>query len=48
MGISSYLRQIGRGKRGARALSREQAADLMAQVYIDRRCNGWVGGEGSR
>lgn len=32
MGISQYIREIGRGKDGARALSREQAADLMGQV----------------
>ena len=32
MGISHYIKEIGRGKDGARALSREQAADLMGQV----------------
>lgn len=32
MGISQYLKEIGRGKQGARALSREQAADLFGQV----------------
>ena len=32
MGISHYIKDIGRGKDGARALSREQAADLMGQV----------------
>lgn len=32
MGISHYLREIGRGKEGARALSRAQASDLMGQV----------------
>ncbi|ARU05144.1 DNA-binding protein YbiB [Comamonas serinivorans] len=32
MSISSYIKEIGRGKRGARDLSREQAADLMAQL----------------
>ena len=32
MTIAPYLREIGRGKDGARALSREQAADLMAQL----------------
>jgi anthranilate phosphoribosyltransferase len=32
MGISAYLREIGRGKDGARALAREQAADLFGQV----------------
>ena len=37
MGISPYLRVIGRGREGARALSREQAADLMGMV-LDNRC----------
>ncbi|HYE41291.1 MAG TPA: DNA-binding protein YbiB [Ramlibacter sp.] len=32
MGISQYLKQIGRGKQGARPLAREQAADLFGQV----------------
>jgi len=32
MGISSYLKDIGRGKDGARALTRAQAGDLMGQV----------------
>jgi anthranilate phosphoribosyltransferase len=32
MGISHYLRAIGRGVYGARALPREQAADLFGQV----------------
>jgi anthranilate phosphoribosyltransferase len=32
MGISQYIKEIGRGKDGARALSREQARDLMGQV----------------
>ena len=32
MAISQYLKEIGRGKDGARALSREQAADLFGQV----------------
>ncbi len=32
MGISAYLKEIGRGKDGARALSRAHAADLMGQV----------------
>lgn len=32
MPISHYIKEIGRGKEGARALSREQAADLMGQV----------------
>ena len=32
MAISHYIKEIGRGKDGARALSREQAADLFGQV----------------
>jgi anthranilate phosphoribosyltransferase len=32
MGISQYIKEIGRGKDGARALSREQATDLFGQV----------------
>lgn len=32
MGISQYIKEIGRGARGARALSREQAADLLGQL----------------
>ncbi|MES2888328.1 MAG: DNA-binding protein YbiB [Pseudomonadota bacterium] len=36
MSIAPYLREIGRGKEGARALSREQAEDLMTQVLDDR------------
>ncbi|MBV8619335.1 MAG: DNA-binding protein YbiB [Curvibacter sp.] len=32
MGISAYIKEIGRGKDGARALSREQACDLLGQV----------------
>ena len=32
MGISQYLKEIGRGKQGARALDRAQAADLFGQV----------------
>lgn len=32
MGISAYLKDIGRGKAGARSLTRPQAADLLAQV----------------
>ncbi len=34
--IAPYLRRIGRGKDGARALSREQAHDLMAAVLDER------------
>ena len=32
MGISQYIKDIGRGKDGARSLNRLQAADLMGQV----------------
>jgi anthranilate phosphoribosyltransferase len=32
MGISQYIKEIGRGKDGARALTREQATDLMGPV----------------
>ena len=36
MSIAPYLREIGRGKDGARALSREQATDLMGQLLDGR------------
>ena len=32
MGISQYIKDIGRGKEGARSLGRAQAADLMGQI----------------
>jgi anthranilate phosphoribosyltransferase len=32
MGINQYLKEIGRGKRGARPIARDQAADLFGQV----------------
>ena len=32
MGIRAYLKEIGRGKDGARPLDRAQAADLMGQL----------------
>lgn len=32
MGISHYIKEIGRGKDGARSLTRAQASDLMGQV----------------
>ena len=32
MGISGYIREIGRGREGARSLDRSQAHDLMSQV----------------
>jgi anthranilate phosphoribosyltransferase len=44
MGISQYIKQIGRGKQGARALSREQAADLMGQVLDGLASDLEVGG----
>lgn len=36
MGIALYLKEIGRGKNGARALERPQAADLMGQILDDK------------
>ena len=36
MSISHYIKEIGRGARGARPLSREQAHDLFAQVLDGR------------
>jgi len=36
MSIAPYLREIGRGKEGARSLTRAQAADLMTQVLAGR------------
>jgi anthranilate phosphoribosyltransferase len=32
MGIGHYIKEIGRGKDGARSLTREQAEDLLGQV----------------
>jgi anthranilate phosphoribosyltransferase len=32
MSISHYIKEIGRGKEGARSLTREQAADLLGQI----------------
>ena len=32
MSISHHIKEIGRGKDGARSLTREQAADLMGQL----------------
>ena len=32
MSIAKYIKEIGRGKEGARSLTREQAHDLMSQV----------------
>ena len=36
MSISQYLKEIGRGREGARSLNETQAHDLMSQV-LDRR-----------
>lgn len=36
MGISGYIREIGRGKEGARSLDRAQARDLMSQLLDGR------------
>ncbi|HSI52178.1 MAG TPA: DNA-binding protein YbiB [Ideonella sp.] len=36
MSIAPYLKEIGRGKDGARALSREQSQDLMARLLDDQ------------
>ena len=36
MGISQYIKEIGRGPRGARPLTRGQAADLLGQVLDGR------------
>lgn len=36
MSIAPYIKEIGRGKEGARALTQDQAYDLMSQV-LDRR-----------
>lgn len=38
MGISAYIKEIGRGAQGARALSREQATDLLCQI-LDGQCS---------
>src|SRR3954468_22026488 len=36
MAIANYIREIGRGKEGARSLTREQSHDLFAQVLDGR------------
>jgi anthranilate phosphoribosyltransferase len=36
MGISHYIKDIGRGREGARALTRAHAADLMGQILDDQ------------
>jgi anthranilate phosphoribosyltransferase len=35
MGIGHYIKEIGRGKDGAKALARHQAADLLGQILDD-------------
>jgi anthranilate phosphoribosyltransferase len=44
MGISHYLKEIGRGKDGARPLAREQAADLLGQVLDGQVSDLEIGG----
>lgn len=44
MGIGQYIKVIGRGKEGARALSRADAADLMGQVLDDSVSDLEIGG----
>ena len=47
MSIQHYLKEIGRGKDGARALRRDQAADLMGQEIADRVGKVWGLGSGT-
>jgi anthranilate phosphoribosyltransferase len=44
MGISQYIKEIGRGKDGARSLTRAQATDLLGQVLDGRVTDLEVGG----
>jgi anthranilate phosphoribosyltransferase len=44
MGIAKYIKEIGRGKDGARALDRAQAADLMGQVLDGQLSDLEIGG----
>ena len=44
MGISQYIKDIGRGKEGARALTRAQATDLMGQILDGRVTDLEIGG----
>jgi anthranilate phosphoribosyltransferase len=44
MGISQYIKEIGRGKQGARSLTREQAADLFGQVLDGQVTDLEIGG----
>ena len=43
MGISHYLKDIGRGARGARAITREQAQDLLGQLLDGLLCDLEIG-----
>ena len=44
MGIASYIREIGRGREGARSLDRSQAHDLMSQILDGRVTDLEIGG----
>jgi anthranilate phosphoribosyltransferase len=44
MGISHYIKEIGRGKDGARSLTREQACDLMGQLLDGKLSDLEIGG----
>lgn len=44
MGIASYIREIGRGRDGARSLDRAEAHDLMSQVLDGRVTDLEIGG----
>ena len=44
MSIAKYIKEIGRGKEGARSLSREQAKDLMGQILDQQVSDLEVGG----
>ena len=44
MGIAHYLKEIGRGHAGARALDRAQACDLMGQILDGQVSDLEVGG----
>jgi anthranilate phosphoribosyltransferase len=44
MGISNYIKEIGRGKKGSRSLTREQADDLFTQVLAGTVTDLEVGG----
>ena len=44
MSIAPYLKEIGRGKDGARSLTREQAHDLMSRILDGRVTDLELGG----